>query len=359
MRFLIAAAGTGGHVFPGLSVGEALLDRGVSRDDILYVGGDRLEADVYPREGFPFLQVELRGLQRSLTTRNLSIPRVVFEARNRIGEAIVGERIEVVLGMGGYVTIPTALAARRAKVPFMNSEQNAEAGLANRVSARWARRSFGSFPRTEGMPSAEWVGNPVRRQFWDFDRSGLRGEAADRYGVDAGAPVLGVFGGSLGAGVINEAVSRLVSNWDGPPLQVVHLVGERNHEDLASREAAGSVSWRRVAFEGSMDSFYAVCDLVIARAGGAVAELTATSTPAILVPGSFGSSGHQAANARFLTESGAAITLQEPELDRLPELVSSLLFDEASVRKMRVASAEIARPRAARTIAAAMLELAS
>ena len=108
-----------------------------------------------------------------------------------------------------------------------------------------------------------------------------------------------------------------------------------------------------------MDSFYAVCDLVIARAGGAVAELTATSTPAILVPGSFGSSGHQAANARFLTESGAAITLQEPELDRLPELVSSLLFDEASVRKMRVASAEIARPRAARTIAAAMLELAS
>lgn len=359
MRFLISAAGTGGHVFPGLSVGEALLDQGVSREDILYVGGDRLEADVYPREGFPFLQVELRGLQRSLTTRNLSIPRIVLKARNQIGETITREGIEVVLGMGGYVTIPTALAARRAKVPFMNSEQNAEAGLANRVSARWARRSFGSFPQTEGMPSAEWVGNPVRSPFWEFDRIALRAEAADRYGVDTGSPVLGVFGGSLGAGVVNEAVSRMVSTWDGPPLQVVHLTGERNHEDLSSLNAPSDVLWRRVAFEGGMDRFYAACDLVIARAGGAVAELTATATPAILVPGSFGSSGHQAANAGFLTESGAAITLEEPELGRLSEVVDSLLFDGASLGKMRDAAAEIARPEAARTIAGAMLELAS
>lgn len=357
MRFLIAAAGTGGHVFPGLSVGEALEEQSVARDEILYVGGDRLESEVYPREGFPFLQVEIRGLQRSLTPKNLSIPGVVVKARSRIGDAIVSEGIEVVLGMGGYVTIPTVLAARKVGVPFFNSEQNAEAGLANRVSARWARRSFGSFPHTKGMPSAEWVGNPVRKVFWEFDRPVLRDRAASRYDIDLTLPVLGVFGGSLGAGVLNEAVSRMVSTWEGPPFQVVHLTGERNHEGLAERESAEGVVWRRVPFEDSMDGFYAISDLVIARAGGGVAELTATATPAILVPGSFGSSGHQAGNARFLTESKAAVTLEESELEGLTALVADLLFDAGALGDMRACSARIARPDAARSIAAAMLEL--
>jgi UDP-N-acetylglucosamine--N-acetylmuramyl-(pentapeptide) pyrophosphoryl-undecaprenol N-acetylglucosamine transferase len=120
--------------------------------------------------------------------------------------------------------------------------------------------------------------------------------------------------------------------------------------------SAQSVTWRRVGFEEAMETFYAATDLVVARAGGAVAELTATGTPAILVPGQFGSAGHQAGNAKYLTESGAAATLEESELDSLDELVESILSSPDRLAAMRAAATRIARPGAARDIARAMIE---
>lgn len=358
MTYLIAAAGTGGHVFPGLAVGEALLDLGAPREEILFSGGDRLESKVYPEEGFPFLELEIRGLQRSLSVDNLRLPALVIRAKNRVLEAIGEHRVRVALGMGGYVTIPAGLAARSAGIPFFNAEQNAEAGLANRIAARWARRSFVSFPETGGLPDAEWVGNPVREPFWSFDREALREKAARRYQLRADEPVLGVFGGSLGAAAINEGVARMVQTWDGPPIQVLHLTGERHLEAMSGLRAAENVVWKRVGFEDSMEAFYSVCDLVIARAGGAVAEITATATPSILVPGQFGSTGHQKGNARFLSDAGAAITITQDELGDLGAAVRGTLFDEVALEKMRGSARRIARPDAARTIARVMLEAA-
>lgn len=359
MTYLIAAAGTGGHVFPGLSVGEALVDLGASRDEVLFVGGDRLEARVYPDEGFPFLRVDLRGLQRSLTPRNLALPNVVRKARKRIHAVMMEVSVRVALGMGGYVTIPTGMAAKKAGLAFLQSEQNAEAGLANRVAARWAMRSFGSFPETGGLPDAEWVGNPVREPFWSFDSSSLRAEARNRYGLSAGTPVLGVFGGSLGAGVINEAVSDMVAHWKGPAMQVVHLAGTRNIEALDSLSGGRQIDWIRLPFEESMETFYAACDLVVARAGGAVAELTATGTPSILVPGEFGSAGHQLGNALYLTESGAAVTVVESDLGSLAEVVTTTLFDGVLLERMGSSARRVSKPDAARTIARAMMEVAN
>lgn len=356
MTFVIAAAGTGGHVFPGLSVGEALVDLGVARDQILFVGGDRLEAEVYPREGFPFLQVEIRGLQRSLAWRNITLPAVVMRAKGRIEQAIAERRVETVLGMGGYVTIPAAWAARRTGRPFLQAEQNAEAGLANRMVRRWAVRTFGSFPETVGLPGAEWVGNPVRKPFWSFDRDALRPNALREYELVAEAPVLGVFGGSLGAGAINDAVAGMALSWRGPDLQILHLTGSRNLQAMSELQSSPSVAWHRVGFEESMETFYAACDLVVARSGGAVAELTATGTPSILIPGQFGSAGHQTGNARYLTEAGAAITVEESRLGSLHEVVEKLLMSPDRLDEMRAATGRVARPGAARLIARAMME---
>lgn len=358
MTFLIAAAGTGGHVFPGLAVGEALLELGVGTDDVLYVGGDRLEATVYPAEGFRFFGVELAGLKRSLTLQNLRIPGVVVRARSAIAGEIERSRIRVALGLGGYVTIPAGLAARKQQVPFFNAEQNAEAGLANKVTARWARRSFVSFPRTGGLPGGEWVGNPVRRPFWDFDRSVLAPEGRAHFGLEDGPPVLGVFGGSLGAGILNEAISDLVARWSGPEIQVVHLTGRGQFEEMSQRPTGPGVTWLRRDFEDRMELFYAVADLVVARAGGAVAELTATATPSILVPGSFGSGGHQEGNAAALESAGAARIVLEHEIDRLGEVVAQIISDESLRREMATATRDISKPRAALTIAEAMIEAA-
>lgn len=358
MTFLIAAAGTGGHVFPGLSVGEALVDMGVSHRDVLYVGGDRLEATVYPREGFRFLQVRLAGLRRSLTVDNLRIPGVVLRARKTITGEMVKEDVRVVLGMGGYVTVPVALAARKQQVLFFNAEQNAEAGLANKLTARWAEETFVSFPDTGGLPGGTWVGNPVRKPFWSFDRASLRPEALQRYDLDPGIPVLGVFGGSLGARVINDALAKILEVWTGPPIQVVHLTGTSHVDDLGDLSAPADVTWRRLGFEESMDQFFAASDVVMARAGGAVAEITATATPSVLIPGRFGSGGHQEGNARFLERAGAAEVLSEDSLDRLADVVTGLMTDAERREAMAAASRGVSKPEAARTIARRMIEAA-
>jgi UDP-N-acetylglucosamine--N-acetylmuramyl-(pentapeptide) pyrophosphoryl-undecaprenol N-acetylglucosamine transferase len=359
MTFLIAAAGTGGHVFPGLSVGEALVDLGVPDDDIVFVGGDRLEATVYPSEGYRFVQVELAGLKRSFAFGNARLPGVMLRARRRIADEIGVLGVEVVLGMGGYVTIPAALAARKRRVPFFNAEQNAVAGLANKLTARWAQVSFVAFPQTGGLPQGTWVGNPVRRAFWSFDRESLRPEALQRYELTPESPVVGVFGGSLGAGSINEAVAAMAARWVGPDVQVIHLTGATQSAALEPRSAADSVTWRRREFEDRMDLFFAASDLVISRSGGAVAELTATGTPSILVPGQFGSGGHQEANARFLAESGTAVVLGEDELDRLSGVVADLISHPEKRADMAAAAHTIAKPDAAHTIARTMIEAAT
>jgi UDP-N-acetylglucosamine--N-acetylmuramyl-(pentapeptide) pyrophosphoryl-undecaprenol N-acetylglucosamine transferase len=354
MTFVIAAAGTGGHVYPGLAVGEALVAGGVEREAILFVGGDRIESIVYPGAGFPFLELELRGLGRSLSMSNLQLPGMVWRARDRLISEMAQRKAMVVLGMGGYVTIPAALAARKSGLTLMVAEQNAGVGLANRVAGRWAKRQFVSFPDTDGMESGEWSGNPIRIDLAEFHRSALKPIAMNRYQLDADAPVLGVFGGSLGAGSINDAVTAMLSGWSGPDIQVVHLTGREWSSDATGSPAVRR--WARIPFEDRMADFYAVSDLVVARAGGGVAELTATGTPSILVPGDFGSSGHQAANADFLRSSGAAVVLAQDRLQELPRLVRSTLFDPAVLSEMSRAAATIAKPHAAVTIAKAMID---
>lgn len=359
MTFLIAAAGTGGHVFPGLAVGEALLERGVPRQEVLYVGGDRLETKVYPDHGFPFLQLEVRGLKRSAALSNAGIPKMLARAKSKVVDSIESRQVKAALGMGGYVTIPVGMAARKTRIPFFTSEQNAVAGLASRIAARWTRTSFSSFPTTVGLPDAEWVGNPVRQQFWNFDRTALRSQALARYGLSDALPTLGVFGGSLGSGVINQAVAEMALNWDSAPVQILHLAGERFADTSANSAAAPGVTWVRLGFETEMEYFYAASDLVVARAGGAVAELTATATPSILIPGAFGSGGHQEGNAKALTAIGAAEVVTEDALETLPAKVGALLHDSGQLSAMASAASTIARPDAARVIADILIEAAA
>jgi UDP-N-acetylglucosamine--N-acetylmuramyl-(pentapeptide) pyrophosphoryl-undecaprenol N-acetylglucosamine transferase len=354
MGFVVAAAGTGGHVYPGLAVAEALVEEGVDRSEILCIGGDRVEATVFPENGFEFLQLELRGLRRSLSPKNLTLPAVVLKARRRVAEELTNRAVGAVLGMGGYVTVPVAMAATRTGTPLIVSEQNAGAGLANRIAARWAERVFVSFPDTIGLPGAEWVGNPVRAQISRFDRASLRPGALSYYGLDPDVFVLGVFGGSLGARVINEAVAGILHRWEGPPLQVVHLVGRAHSDDYAEREA--TVRWVRKGFEDRMDLFFAASDLVLARAGGAVAEISATATPSILVPGEFGSTGHQVENAAYLEKAGAAVVVPEIELGSLRTVLTGIMSDAPGLAAMAEGSRQVARPDAAKAIAEAMIE---
>jgi UDP-N-acetylglucosamine--N-acetylmuramyl-(pentapeptide) pyrophosphoryl-undecaprenol N-acetylglucosamine transferase len=266
-------------------------------------------------------------------------------------------RVRAVLGMGGYVTIPAAWAGRRVGARVAVAEQNAEAGLANSVVSRIADSAFGAFPSTARMPKAQWVGNPVRASLSRFDRDVIRPGAMQSYGLDPETPVLGVFGGSLGAGVINRAVVELAGTWDGPPIQILHLAGDQHAAELSANAAQAPVTWRVVGFEEQMDRFYAACDLIVARAGGAVAELALTRTPAILIPGGFGSGAHQEANAAAFAEVGGAVVISEAEVHRLPAVVGELVADPGRRTRMAGCLGALAKPDAADVIAACMEEL--
>lgn len=354
MTFAIAAAGTAGHVYPGLAVAEALVSQGVPPEEVLFIGGDRLEATAVPQAGYSLLSVPLQGLVRGMTARNLTIPSKVSRAVRRIRRELSERRVAVLLATGGYVTAPAGWAARTRGIPFFLSEQNAVAGLANRVMERWATRSFASFPRTAGLKRAEWVGNPIRAEIAGMDRTARRREARGRYGLAEGIPVVGVMGGSLGAAAVNQGVRRMLEQWSAAPVQVVHLCGAGHVREMSRQASASPHRWRVVGFEERMDLFFSACDLVVARAGGGVAEFTAVGLPSVLVPGEFGSASHQAANAAALEEAGAAVTLTEENLDGLGEVVEGLLADPSRRRSMSEAALTMARPGAAQQIAGEM-----
>jgi UDP-N-acetylglucosamine--N-acetylmuramyl-(pentapeptide) pyrophosphoryl-undecaprenol N-acetylglucosamine transferase len=352
MSYAIAAAGTGGHVYPGLAVGEQLVADGVARSDVLFVGGDRLAADVFPSAGFPYLRLEVRGLSRSLSLANLSLPLVVMRATRRTAAELAEREVGVALGMGSYTSVPLGLAAKRRRIPLFLHEQNAHAGLANRLMGRFAVTTFTSFEHTEDVVRGTHVGNPIRRDLAEFNRADIRHAALERYGLEPGRVTVGVVGGSLGARPVNEAVVRAIEGWTGPPIQIVHLTGRDHLDEVARHAEASELPWVSLAFESDMQYFFAASDVVVARAGGMVAEITATATPAILIPGGFGSGGHQDANARALQSAGAALALGEDEVDRLAGVIEGLAGDPGKRRGMSAAAREIARPAAAATIAA-------
>lgn len=352
MRFAIAAAGTGGHIFPGLAVAEQLVASGVGREHVLFIGGDRMEVDLVPKEGYPLLRLRIHGLERRLSVRNLRIPRLVWEAARIVARELRERRVGAVLCMGSYVTVPVAIAARRTGVPLYIHEQNAGAGLANRLAGRWADRCLVSFPGTRGL-AGEVVGYPLRSALTTLDRATVRPQALARYGLESDLDTVGVMGGSLGAGSINEAVAAMSASWNGGPLQIVHLVGARNQVSTAGDSP--SVARRMLGFEDRMDLFYGVSDLVVARAGGGLMEAAVTGTPSVLVPGPF-AGRHQLTNARAMVEAGAAVLVEEAGLGSMGGILEDLLADPERRDRMRRAAIDAASPGAAATIATMMMD---
>ena len=351
MTYAIAAAGTGGHVFPALAVAEALISLGVEPGEITFFGGDRFEATAVPAAGFDLVQLRLQGLKRSMSVENLRIPSVVWSAVRQVRHFIVARDIRVLLGAGGYVTVPGGIAARLEQVPCFVMEQNAHAGVANRFVARWARDAFTAFETTEGLSDGRWVGKPVRAVFGEMDRDTQRGPAREFYGLDPVLPTVGIVGGSLGARAINEAVASWVEGGEAADVQVVHLVGTRFAADFA-----GTQNWKVIGFEDDMARFFAASDLVVSRAGGMVAEITATATPSILVPGDFGSKGHQAASAQVLERSGAAVIVPEAELSTLGDRINTIMSDRVLLQDMAANAMKIGKPDAALTVAREMVQ---
>ena len=360
MTYALAAAGTGGHVYPALSVADALVDSGVSVGDIVFFGGDRMEASAVPNRGYEFVGVPLQGLRRSLSLSNLRIPSVVWKAVKRIADEMRRRETRAMTAFGGYVSVPAAWAARRSGAALFVQEQNAVPGLANRIVSPRASASFVAFPEAgDRLRRTRLVGNPLRREFAGFDRATLRAAGRERYGIRDDRLVLGVLGGSLGARVLNDLTERIADAHDADRLGIVHLTGGDHLDTVVRRAQASPVHWHPLAFEDRMDLFYASVDVVLSRAGAlTISELAATGTPAVVVPYAAGTAGHQRANASHLERSGGVVVVAEEDLDRVPVEIEQLLANEPRRLAMANAAAAEGRPGAAQTIAETLMDAA-
>jgi UDP-N-acetylglucosamine--N-acetylmuramyl-(pentapeptide) pyrophosphoryl-undecaprenol N-acetylglucosamine transferase len=350
---LIMAGGTGGHIFPGLAVAEALRARGIGVAWLGASGG--METRLVPTAGIELHTLAIGGVRgKSLLTRALSpfrMLRAVAAAWGLFGRI----KPRAVIGFGGFAAGPGGIAAILRRRPLLVHEQNRIAGFTNRVLARFARRVLGGFP--DALPGIEWVGNPVRAQIAELP------SPHQRLAGRTGRSRLLVLGGSLGAGALNETVpAALALLPTAVRPEVRHQCG-RNHEAITAQNyARADVDVQIEPFIADMAAAYDWADLVVCRAGAlTLAELAATGVASVLVPYPHAVDDHQTRNAEFMVERGAAKLLPQSRLDAvsLSQTLLPLLGDRARLLVMAEAARSAARPDAADAVARICLEVAS
>jgi len=345
---LIMAGGTGGHIFPGLAVAEEMRAAGWR---VVWMGArGGMEERLVPREGYETALIRARAARGKGLVQKLLLPANLLFSFWESARHLRRIRPDVVLGLGGYVAFPGGMMASLLDRPLALHEQNAIAGLANRVLAGLADKVMVAFPGA--LKRGEWTGNPVR--------ASIAGMAApeERFRGRAGPLRLLVVGGSLGAQALNEALPKALALLS-QDFRVVHQAGEKHLEALRENYRAAGVAGELVAFIDDMARRYAEADLVVCRAGAVtVAELCAGGMASVLVPFPHAVDDHQTANARFLADKGAAVLLPQSQLT--PEKLASLLgsLDRPHLLDMAKKARALGKPDAARLVARRCMELA-
>jgi len=345
---LIMAGGTGGHIFPGLAVAEQMRSAGW---DVVWMGArGGMEERLVPRHGYRTAWIRAKAARGKGLLQKLLLPANLLYSFWESARHIRAVKPSVVLGLGGYVAFPGGMMASLLNRPLALHEQNAIAGLANRVLSQVSDKVMVAFP--DALKGAEWTGNPVRAEIAAIAPPEKRFES--RHGQ---IRIL-VVGGSLGAQALNEALPRAISLLPEKP-RVVHQAGEKHLESLKANYLAARVEGELVAFIDDMARRYAEADLVICRAGAVtIAELSAGGMASILVPFPHAVDDHQTANAKFLSDRGAAILIQQRDLSpqKLAGLIGSL--DRAKLLDMAKKARALGKPDAARIVAERCMEIA-
>ena len=324
---LIMAGGTGGHIFPGLAVAEALRRDGWR---VHWLGAPgSMESELVPPRGIAFEPVQFGGVRgKGLKTLAL-LPLKLLRAFWQSLQVVRRVRPDVVVGLGGYITFPGGMMASLLGKPLVLHEQNSVAGMANKVLARLADRVFTAFPQV--LDAAAWVGNPLREAFT------AQPAPAERFAGRSGPLRLLVVGGSLGAKALNDTVPQALAliPADQRP-QVIHQSGAKQIDALRASYAAAGVQATLTPFIDDTASAFAQADLVIARAGAStVTEIAAVGAAALFVPFPFAVDDHQTTNARFLVAQGGGWLVPQAELtpqglaDQLQKLTRAELLARA------------------------------
>ena len=330
---LVTGGGTSGHVLPAIAIMDRLAAAGHHRETLHYAG-TRLgnEPRLLPPTGYVATFFDVVGLQRALSLRNVEFVPKLVRATWLAVRLLRRLRPAVVVNVGGYASMPCTIAALLCRVPVVVVSYDRRPGLASRLSARWAATVAAAFEDSP-LPRARTTGAPIRAEIIAIDRAADRAGARARLGVPDDRFMIAVFGGSLGAKVINEAVEGLVERWgDRGDLYVHHVVGERWLGEVSPSPPAlqgqAGIMYHVIGYDDRISELYAASDLMITRAGAStIAELAATGTPAIVVPWPDAAENHQLDNARTLSDLGAAVLVEQAALtvDRLCSEVDDLV----------------------------------
>ncbi len=364
MRLALSGGGTGGHIYPALSIAAALqgdLAHGETLE-LLYLGSaGGAESELVERAGVPFRHIAAAPMRGRLPWEMAGNAVKMALGANQARTALAEFAPQVVLSTGGYASFPVALAARSRRIPLAVYLPDLYPGWAVRAIARLAQRvAVTAVESLRRLPDGKGVvtGYPIRPEFWQANRA----DGRQRLGLDAEDKVLFVAGASQGARSINRAVA---ANLRGllELCEVIHLCGHADEPWLARQrqDLPGELRCRYHLFAYLHDDMpwaMAAADLAFCRAGASVlGELPATGLPAILVPYPY-AGGHQRLNARYLAHAGAAVILEDRDLASMLPLVGELLHHESRLRTMSDAARRLARPDAASRIAGILLELA-
>ncbi|MEZ5380903.1 MAG: UDP-N-acetylglucosamine--N-acetylmuramyl-(pentapeptide) pyrophosphoryl-undecaprenol N-acetylglucosamine transferase [Microthrixaceae bacterium] len=359
-RFLIAGGGTAGHLIPGLVVADELVRRGHPHESIAFVGAERgPEVTLVPERGYALTALPGRGIARSASIENVAAAWGLLRAAARAPWIVRRLRPQVVLTLGGFASVACALSAALWRIPLVVADQNALAGSANKLVARFATATAAAFDGVD-LPRAVLTGNPVRPEVVEA-ASTARSAARARLGLPADRTVVAVFSGSLGSRRINTAlIGALGRLADRSDLAIYHVFGRRDWDARDSPEfaipdlPADGLSYVSVAYSEDIPDLLAAADVGVTRAGGStVAELSVVGLPAILVPLPIATRDHQRANAAGLVRAGGAVLVDDDDLtpDRLLSELLALIDVPGRLVEMAAAARTQGHPDAAARVA--------
>lgn len=334
-KILISGGGTGGHIFPALSIANAIKRR--MDADILFVGADnRMEMERVPAAGYEIIGLPVAGFDRKNMLKNISVLAKLFKSIRKARKIVKDFKPDIVIGVGGYCSGPTLKAAQRAGVPTLVQEQNSYAGVTNKLLAAKADRICVAY---EGMdkffPSDKIVltGNPVRKDLTESMRN--REKARTGFGLDPEKRTVLVVGGSLGARTLNESMEAGLKRLIDSGIQVIWQTG-KSFGDRGPAAAKGLKGAVVTEFITDMGAAYAAADLVVSRAGaGSISELQILGKPCILVPSPNVAEDHQTKNALALVDKGAAVMVTDAEAkDKLTDTILTLAKDQKRLDEM-------------------------
>ena len=350
VNILLSGGGTGGHIYPAIAIANELKVRN-PKAQFLFVGAKgRMEMEKVPQLGYEIQGLNITGIQRSLTLKNLSFPFKLISSLIKANKIIRKFKPNVVIGTGGFASGPTLFMANRRHIPSLIQEQNSFPGITNKLLGSKVEKICVAYDGLERFfPSEKLIktGNPVRQDLLNIQEK--RQEAIDYYNLDKNKKTLIIIGGSLGARAINHALEKHIQTILKNDIQVIWQSGKLYYEEYKKFNDIKGVQVKE--FIQRMDLLYAAADILISRAGaGSISELCIVGKPVIFIPSPNVSEDHQTKNAKSITDKKAAILLKEGEIDDLPLIIERLLENEKEQISLGEKIKKLALPNATKQI---------